>query len=120
MDNVGYDGGAFGLFLFVVFVFGILFRILSEANIGGHKVIVRDSPEPEPEPPKPKPKPPKPKPKPKPELLTDQSIKDDVIGCLRSLGYKKKESTDVVNTIADRIAYTDVEVLLKDILSGKR
>ena len=48
------------------------------------------------------------------------TIKDDGIGCLRGLGYKKKESTEVVNTLADRIEYKDVETLLKDIFRGKR
>ena len=63
---------------------------------------------------------PEPEPEPEPEPLTAQSIKDEVISCLRGLGHKKKESTDVVNTLADRVEYKDWETLLKAILRGER
>jgi hypothetical protein len=129
MENIGYNGSEFGCFLALVFLIGIAIRnsvdrplvIVKEPNLITPKdttpvldlKVEIDVPE----------KPVSKKeevPEPEPELLTDQSIKDDAIGCLRSLGYKKKESTDVVNNLADRIEYRDVDALLKDILKGKR
>jgi len=135
MENIGYNGGEFGCFLALVFLIGIAIRnavdrplvIVKEPEWSKPKdttsrldfKVKIDVPEPVPKPvPKPEPKP-EPEPEPEPEPLTDQSIKDDAIAALRNLGNKKKESIDVVNTLADRIEYKDVETLLKDILKGE-
>ena len=122
MENIGYNGSEFGCFLALVFLIGIAVRNAVDRPL----VIVK-------EPKWTKPKDttsrldlkvkidvPEPEPEPEPEPLTAQSIKDEVISCLRGLGHKKKESTDVVNTLADRVEYIDWETLLKAILRGER
>ncbi len=57
----------------------------------------------------------KPKPKPESKPLTEQSIKDDVVACLRGMGSKKKEAVEAVNNLADTTKYVDAVELLKDI-----
>jgi hypothetical protein len=57
----------------------------------------------------------KPKPEPKPEPLTEQSIKDDVVACLRRMGSTKKEAVEAVDSLADTTKYVDAGELLKDI-----
>ena len=159
MDNVGHDGGPFGLFLLCVFLFGMFFRALIESGCLQEKPTVKKKPKPKPKPkpksksksyleskverlearlrtvesvkpktrpeakpkPKPEPKPkPKPKPKPEPKPTTDPLVKEDVIQALVGLGYKKTQSSKIVNDLADKKEYTDAEILLRDILSGKR
>ena len=72
MDNVGYDGGPFGLFLLCVFLFGVFLRALIESGCLQKRITVRKESWPKPKPKersksKPKPRPtPKPKPKPQP------------------------------------------------------
>ena len=50
----------------------------------------------------------------------DPLVKEDVIQALVGLGYKKRQSSKIVNDLADKEEYTDAETLLRDILSGKR
>ena len=82
------------------------------------KIKIREEPSKEISKPKPRPKPKsesKPRPKPKPEPLTEQSIKDDVVACLRRMGSKKKEAVEAVDRLADTTKYVEVGELLKDI-----
>ena len=57
----------------------------------------------------------KPKPESKPEPLTEQSIKEDVVACLRKMGSKKKEAVEAVDSLADTTKYVDAGELLRDI-----
>ena len=147
MDNVGYDATPFSLFLICVFLFGMFLRAFLESGCLQEKPTVKKKPKPKPksksksyleskverlearlrtiESVKPKTRPeakPKPKPKPKsePKPTTDPLVKEDVIQALVGLGYKKRQSSKIVNDLADKEEYTDAETLLRDILSGKR
>ena len=95
MDNVGYDGGPFGLFLICVFLFGMIIRHSNEFNISKVKVTVEE------------------KPRSKPEPTTTRVIEDAVM-FLCGLGENKRKVEPIVKDLSAKKKYEKVQDLVKD------